>query len=251
MGVDLGGLKEVEDMKTRMILSLKKCEGEPNYKDVVGNSMISVKTENRKNREKLVKLLMDMKDRLGQVTEEISNEIVSGQECDVIKGFLESERTIQNLDLDINNKLGALRRDACSIFVHGESFSGKSSILNLLLGEEVVPTFFRRYSSTILRICYYKQRGAKIIYENGKVEKIKNIPPGETYSKLEPFLIDNSDGYRKPIRECGLILIESARDGETDETGQVILKFVNENQIDGFLYVIKADNANGVEEERE
>lgn len=35
MGVDFVGLKEVEDMKTRMILSLKKCEGEPNYKDVV------------------------------------------------------------------------------------------------------------------------------------------------------------------------------------------------------------------------
>lgn len=35
MGVDLVGIKEVEDMKTRMILSLKKCEGESNYKDVV------------------------------------------------------------------------------------------------------------------------------------------------------------------------------------------------------------------------
>ena len=35
LGVDLKGLDEIEDMKTRLLLYYKKCEGEPNYKDVV------------------------------------------------------------------------------------------------------------------------------------------------------------------------------------------------------------------------
>jgi hypothetical protein len=35
LGVDLKGLEEIEDMKTRLLLYYKKCEGEPNYKDVV------------------------------------------------------------------------------------------------------------------------------------------------------------------------------------------------------------------------
>lgn len=33
--VDLMGLVEINDMKTRLLLYYKKCEGEPNYKDVV------------------------------------------------------------------------------------------------------------------------------------------------------------------------------------------------------------------------
>lgn len=35
LGVDLTGLDEINDMKTRLLLYYKKCEGEPNYKDVV------------------------------------------------------------------------------------------------------------------------------------------------------------------------------------------------------------------------
>lgn len=35
MGINLGGLNEIEEMKTRLILFYNKCEGEPNYKDVV------------------------------------------------------------------------------------------------------------------------------------------------------------------------------------------------------------------------
>lgn len=35
LGVDLKGLNEIEDMKTRLLLYYKKCDGEPNYKDAV------------------------------------------------------------------------------------------------------------------------------------------------------------------------------------------------------------------------
>lgn len=41
MGVDLGGLDELEDMKTRLLLFYKKAEGEPNYKDVVSKNFNS------------------------------------------------------------------------------------------------------------------------------------------------------------------------------------------------------------------
>lgn len=72
----------------------------------------------------------------------------------------------------------------------GESFSGKSSILNLLFGEELVPTsYIYDGYSIIFRISYYKERRIKKIYKNGRVEKIRKIPPGEIYSKLQPFLV--------------------------------------------------------------
>lgn len=264
MGIDLGGLDEIEDMKTRLLLFYNKCEGEPNYKDVVGNSMVSMRTENRKKREKLLKLLTDTRDRLGPVPAEHSKDGISRRGSAVIKGFLKSEGTIQNLDLDINNKLEALKRDDCTIVVSGETSAGKSSILNLLFGEEVVPTFFGSCTSVITRICYYKQRRAKIIYNNGKVEKIRNIPPGEICTKLKPFLFVEDESERAnatPIREvkiyvpakileCGLVVVDSPGIGENDEMDKVIINFVNENQINGFLYAIKSDNAGGVDEDR-
>lgn len=42
LGVDLTGLDEINDMKTRLLLYYKKCEGEPNYKDVVSTVYIKV-----------------------------------------------------------------------------------------------------------------------------------------------------------------------------------------------------------------
>ncbi|VDI31864.1 Hypothetical predicted protein [Mytilus galloprovincialis] len=264
MGIDLGGLDEIEDMKTRLILFYNKCEGEPNYKDVVGNSMVSMRTENRKKREKLLKLLTDTRDRLGPVPAERSKDGLSRRGSAVIKGFLKSEGTIQNLDLDINNKLEALKRDDCTIVVSGETSAGKSSILNLMFGEEVVPTFFGSCTSVITRICYYKQRRAKIIYKNGKVEKIRNIPPGEICKKLKPFVFIEDESERElatPIKEvkiyvpakileCGLVVVDSPGIGENDEMDKVIVDFVNENPINGFLYAIKSDNAGGVDEDR-
>lgn len=37
--------------------------------------------------------------------------------------------------------------------------------------------------------------------------------------------------------------------GEIDDSDKLISKFVNENQVDGFLYVIKSNNAGGVDED--
>lgn len=76
----------------------------------------------------------------------------------------------------------------------GESFSGKSSILNLLFGEDLVPTsYIYDGHSIIFRIHYYKERRIKIKYKNGGLKKIMNIPPGEIYSKLRPFFSDHPD----------------------------------------------------------
>ena len=50
--------------------------------------------------------------------------------------------------------------------------------------------------------------------------------------------------------QCGLVVVDSPGIGENDEMDKVIVDFVNENPINGFLYAIKSDNAGGVDEDR-
>lgn len=264
MGVDLGGLDELEDMKTRLLLFYKKAEGEPNYKDVVSKALVTLRAESKKKREKLTKLLTETKDKLGSVTVDHTGKKIQRRGSAVIKGFLKSEGTIQNLDVDIDNKLDALKFDTCTVVVSGETSAGKSSILNLLLGEEVVPTFFGSCTSVITRISYNKERRAKINYTNGKREKIRNIPKDEICKRLKPYLFVENESDRDRttnikeviiqcpanILECGLILVDSPGIGENDAMDRVIVNFVAENQINGFLYIIKTDNGGGVDEDR-
>lgn len=264
LGVDLAGLDEIDDMKTRLLLYYRKCNGEPNYKDVVGDSMVAIQREDRKKREKLITLLKETREKLAPFTVDEKGEKIHKRGSAVIKGFLKSEGTIQNLDIDLDNKLEALTRGECTVVVSGETSAGKSSILNLLFGEDVVPTFFGSCTSVITRISYYRQRRAKIIYRNNKIERIKNIPKGEICQRLKPFLfVEDTMGREKlttikeviihvpaKILECGLVVVDSPGIGENEEMDKVIVNFVGENQISGFLYAIKSDNAGGVDEDR-
>lgn len=59
----------------------------------------------------------------------------------------------------------------------------------------------------------------------------------------------NNNGTVSFFFQCGLVLVMPEVFGEIDESDKLISKFVNENQVDGFLYVIKSNNAGGVNED--
>lgn len=101
------------------------------------------------------------------------------------------------------------------VYILGETSAGKSSILNLLLGEEVVPTFFGSCTSVITRISYNKERRAKINYTNGKREKIRNIPKDEICKRLKPYLFvenesdrDRTTNIKEVIIQCPANILE-------------------------------------------
>ena len=57
----------------------------------------------------------------------------------------------------------------------GESSAGKSSLLNLILGEDLLPSHMLPCTSTITIIKYGHRRCAKIIYKDGKMDTIENL----------------------------------------------------------------------------
>ena len=78
----------------------------------------------------------------------------------------------------------------------GETSAGKSSILNLLFGEDVLATHHGSCTSVITKILYHRQRRAKIVFRNGKIQRIKNIPQGGIRKCLEPYLFVKDDVSR-------------------------------------------------------
>lgn len=57
----------------------------------------------------------------------------------------------------------------------GESSAGKSSLLNLLLGEEILPSHMLPCTSCITVIKYDSRKCANVLYKNGEIMKIPNL----------------------------------------------------------------------------
>lgn len=68
-------------------------------------------------------------------------------------------------------------------FISGETSAGKSSMLNLILGEELLPFSVLSTTSTICELKYGKERQIKIHYkEAGKEPKIKYLDESSSYT---------------------------------------------------------------------
>lgn len=66
----------------------------------------------------------------------------------------------------------------------GETSAGKSSFLNLLFGEDILPVHHNPCTSVITKISYGVNRRARIVHMNGDTEEIENIHQGEMKDKL-------------------------------------------------------------------
>ena len=84
-------------------------------------------------------------------------------------------------------------------FLSGETSAGKSSMLNLILGEELLPFSVLSTTSTICELKYGKKRQIKIHYkEAGKEPKVKDLDESSPYTdQISDFLHVKSPTLRE------------------------------------------------------
>lgn len=75
----------------------------------------------------------------------------------------------------INKNIKTVFSEIIYFYIVGESSAGKSSLLNLLLGEEILPSHMLPCTSCITVIKYNSYRCAKVLYKNGKTMIIPNL----------------------------------------------------------------------------
>ncbi|XP_062578134.1 uncharacterized protein LOC134240036 [Saccostrea cucullata] len=149
-----------------------------------------------------------------------------------------------------------LERRHCPIVVAGETGAGKSSLLNLIMGEHVLPRQVVGSTFTICQIFNSATKRMEVIKTNGERTFLKDV----TEAQLSKYInVDRSGESVEKYKEIDIywplpMLQEHATIVETpgirgnEEMTEVLLNFLTEAV--AFIYVINMTNTGGVQDDR-
>lgn len=260
--VDLSGLTDMDGIRQRIIMHIEKVKG--NYKDQTIEKLDDIAREDKRKRQKIVELLKKIQGTLKKFEVKEAPDVRMKRGSAALEELLVTEGAMKNFEIDFNKRVSQVTDGECMIVVSGETSAGKSSFLNLLLGEDILPVHHNPCTSVITKISYGAKRQARIIHMDGTTEDIEGIHKGELKERLWNKIYEtdlDSREKKSPTSEVqlslpisllksGIVLVDSPGIGENSAMDSVITHFVSEHHIMGFIYVIKSDNAGGVDEDR-
>ncbi|XP_056008217.1 uncharacterized protein LOC125665478 isoform X3 [Ostrea edulis] len=149
-----------------------------------------------------------------------------------------------------------LERRHCPIVVAGETGAGKSSLLNLIMGEHVLPRQVLSSTSTICQIFNSDTKRAEVIKKNGETIVLDDVTEvtlskyvsvdrsgksDERYTRVDVY-------WPLPMLQEYATIVDTPGIGESDEMTDLVLDFLTEAV--AFIYVINTSNAGGVQKDR-
>ncbi|KAK2148552.1 hypothetical protein LSH36_491g00038 [Paralvinella palmiformis] len=238
----------LEDMKERLRLHYEKSRGKGKSVEAAQDVISSLRNEDETKREDLSQLFHETLASLRELD-------------DQIKGHLVQEGSVKNMEADLESHMESLKSNECPILVVGETSSGKSSLLNLLLGQDLLPQSLLSCTSIMCKIRYGPTMRAKVKQANGVVTEIPLEGSGSPVEKLTKFVFKHDRGETTegrsveifvPIEllKTGVYIIDTPGFGENSSMDKLLLDYISNNDIFAFIYVIKSDNAGGVQEDR-
>ncbi|CAH1255340.1 MAP3K12 [Branchiostoma lanceolatum] len=177
----------------------------------------------------------------------------------------EAEANIPGYESQLRQQIENLSKGDCPILVAGETSAGKSSLLNLLLGEEVLP--YSHLSSTSV-ICELKNGHDKRVKvhmwqpgDDGRsVVEFKLTADVPYHDQLAQYVHQKGDRdlpsevkmieifWPIPILQGDIFIVDSPGVGENERMTQQVMEYIP--QAFAFIYVINSANAGGVQEDR-
>ncbi|KAI8488737.1 hypothetical protein Bbelb_335200 [Branchiostoma belcheri] len=174
------------------------------------------------------------------------------------------ETNIPRFQSLLATKLEQLRDDACHILVAGETSAGKSTLLNLILGEELLPYSILSSTSTICELKHGKQERIRA-FKTGDPTSYVEVPlQGSKDARMEELskFVYQKEGrdnrafeYNKveifldfPLLEGGITIVDSPGVGENEQLTEMVKKYLP--NAFAFMYIINSANAGGVQPDR-
>lgn len=264
LDVSLSGLNTVEEMRIRICMHLDYMELKENPIEKVLKLLSEKQTDDYQRRKKLRELLSKFKDTNSNFNKlsATGRERIRGQAT--LESLLQTEGITKDLVKDLTIKTQYISSGQCVVVVAGETNAGKSTFLNLLLGEKDLLTVKAVCcTSVITRISYGTTVSVSVLYESGKKEDVPLKPGIEVNKQVEKLLYEHDLTLRETteivevhlkipskILKCGLVLVDSPGIGENPVMDSVIKRFVANNEIHGFIYLIKSNSGSRVDEDR-
>lgn len=156
----------------------------------------------------------------------------------------------------VENYKKQLERKEYPIVVAGETGAGKSSLLNLIMGEHVLFEEVLSSTSCICRVFNSEQKKAVVKDENDREIEINDV----TKKTLSEYVcVDRSEKKSQrykivdiywpvPMLKEYATIVDTPGVGESDEMTTKVLEYLPEAL--AFIYVINTSNAGGVQEDR-
>ncbi|XP_078592476.1 uncharacterized protein LOC144871210 isoform X2 [Branchiostoma floridae x Branchiostoma japonicum] len=240
--IPIGDLRELEDMRQRFRQHLRQRTTQA-HKEVL-HVVSDLKDKDDSARKRLQEIMKDVQKLL--------------ETCDdKIRVQLDLEQRTADHKAKVAHHMGTLQSTHCPILVAGETSSGKSSLINVLLGADLLPSHHLSCSSVICKVQYGENQRAVVHYKDKPPATIP-LPAGK--DDLAGHLFKRSDrekesGCREvdiylPLvyMKSGIFIVDSPGIGESDIMSAAVMEYLQ--QAFAFIYVIKSDNAGGVQDDR-
>ncbi|KAK3610634.1 hypothetical protein CHS0354_009099 [Potamilus streckersoni] len=251
------GLQDLDDYKYRFMLHYQKME-HGNIRKKIVQTMQEAAIKDKDKRGQLKTLIMQMYDVL-KGAGLFKSDLPEDNPIKTLSRLLKEEGTSEDLAEDIERRKELLeeKNGICKILVAGETKAGKSSCLNLLFQDPVLIEKIVSCTSVITTVQNKGRRSAKVIRNNGETTDIDPLDE----ERLSEVLCHTGDhrefhdirevevSINSDLLDNTLILADTPGIGENEFLEKYLIDYINNNEIHGFIYIIKTDNAGGVQQD--
>lgn len=241
--IDYSCLEDIEDIRDLVLQSV--CCLESSNKEETSREPAAIEVIGR---------VLERDTKIKRMISDLYDSVLTMSKMKNFEKFLDSETSVNIAIVDTYKK--QLERKEYPIVVAGETSAGKSSLLNLIMGEHMLPREILSSTSCICRIFNSEQKKAVVIDESGRKFEINDVRK-ETLSKY--VCIDRSENKTRRYRTVDIYwpvpmlkeyatIVDTPGVGESDEMTTKVLEYLPEAL--AFIYVINTANAGGVQEDR-
>lgn len=256
--VDPGNLQDLTELK-RLIKSHISTEAVNTVEAVQSPTLTS------KGGQALMKEILNKDKLMKQELSEVYQALLNFFSLDILTEDLKTilNKLYKDYTATLKKYHSELVNDECPIVVAGETSAGKSSLLNLLLGTDVLPHSLLCATATICRLHNSQDKRVEIEDANGKVKKItideEDATSNLLHAKLKPYISSKEmreDHLYKlvdiywplPVLQDRVSIVDTPGIGEGDEMTKRLMNYLP-NAV-AFIYVINSSNSGGLQDDR-